>query len=135
MGMQFTRTSWRALAFASLALVPLGGAIWSEAAILPEPPNAQRPTPNAQSLRYNRDIRPILAENCFPCHGPDSAARKADLRIDQRDTAVAMKAIVPGKPDESEMIRRILADDERDLMPPKKTNKKLKPEQKELIKK
>jgi mono/diheme cytochrome c family protein len=91
--------------------------------------------PNAGGIEYNRDIRPILAENCFACHGPDSAARKADLRIDQRDAAVELKAIVPGKPDESEMIRRIITDDERDVMPPKKSNKKLKPEQKELLKK
>jgi hypothetical protein len=90
---------------------------------------------NTSGIEYNRDIRPILAENCFACHGPDSAARKAGLRIDQRDTAVEMKAIVPGKPDESEMIRRILTDDNRDLMPPIKSNKKLKPEQKELLKK
>ena len=40
------------------------------------------------TLQYNRDVRPILAENCFPCHGPDSAARKADLRLDRRDAAI-----------------------------------------------
>ncbi|HEY2911444.1 MAG TPA: c-type cytochrome domain-containing protein, partial [Gemmataceae bacterium] len=92
--------------------------------------------PAAKKLEYNRDIRPILAENCFACHGPDSAARKAKLRLDLREEAMEMKAVVPGKPTESEMIRRILAeDDDKDLMPPKKTNKKLKPEQKELLKK
>ena len=68
---------------------------------------------NTSGIEYNRDIRPILAENCFACHGPDSAARKAGLRIDQRDAALEMKAIVPGNPDESEMIRRILTDDPR----------------------
>ena len=56
------------------------------------------------SIDYNRDIRPILAENCFACHGPDSAARKADLRLDRREVAVEAGAIVPGKPDESELV-------------------------------
>ncbi|MBN9118637.1 MAG: DUF1553 domain-containing protein [Planctomycetes bacterium] len=98
-------------------------------------PAAQPVKANVSGIEYNRDIRPILAENCFACHGPDSAARKAGLRIDRRDAAVEMKAIVPGKPDESEMIRRIITDDERDVMPPKKSNKKLKPEQIALLKK
>ena len=65
----------------------------------------------ADKLEYNRDIRPILAENCFACHGPDSAARKADLRLDRRDEAVKAEAIVPGKPDESELVERIFSDD------------------------
>src|SRR2546425_8391069 len=110
MGMQFTRTSWRAFAFASLALVPLAGTIWSEAAPLPEPPKAQRPMPNSQRLRYNRDIRPILAENCFPCHGPDSAARKADLRLDKPEFSTALvnghAAIAQGNATAREMVRR-----------------------------
>ena len=69
-------------------------------------------------LEYNRDIRPILPDNCFACHGPDSASRKADLRLDQREAAVEMSAIAPGKPDASELIRRILSDDPDELMPP-----------------
>ena len=48
-------------------------------------------------LEYNRDVRPILAENCFACHGPDSAARKADLRLDRRDEAIKAGAITPGR--------------------------------------
>ena len=70
------------------------------------------PRAAADKLEYNRDIRPILAENCFACHGPDSAARKADLRLDRRDDAVKAEAIVPGKPDESELVApHLLADD------------------------
>ncbi len=92
-----------------------------------------------RTLSYNRDIRPILSENCFSCHGTDSAARKAGLRLDHFETATnkledGSVAIAPGQPDKSEMIRRInLTDD--DQMPPVKINKTLKPEQKELLKK
>ena len=93
----------------------------------------------SRSLSYNRDIRPILSENCFTCHGTDSASRKAGLRLDHFETATnkledGAAAIVPGSPDKSEMIRRInLTDD--DQMPPDKINKVLKPEQKDLLKK
>src|SRR5262249_50380368 len=85
-------------------------------------------------IEYNRDIRPILAENCFACHGPDSASRKAGLRLDQRDAAVAAEAIVPGKPDQSALIGRIFAEEGRERMPPAKTNKKLTAAQKDLLK-
>ena len=60
------------------------------------------------SLEYNRDIRPILNENCFSCHGADSAARKADLRLDRREQAIESEAIAPGKPSESSLVKRIL---------------------------
>src|SRR5580704_13816236 len=79
-------------------------------------------------IQYNRDVRPILVENCFPCHGPDSAARKASLRLDRFDDAISPRkdqspAIVPGKPAGSELIRRITAADPDDIMPPVKTKK------------
>ncbi len=83
---------------------------------------------------YNRDIRPILAENCFACHGPDSAARKASLRLDLRDEAVKAQAFVPGKPDESALVERIFATDAKELMPPAKSHKKLTAAQKETLK-
>ena len=69
-------------------------------------------------IQYNRDIRPILAEACFKCHGPDSASRQADLRLDQRDAAMGMTAIVPGKPETSEILRRLTTDDADQRMPP-----------------
>ena len=84
-------------------------------------------------LEYNRDVRPILLDNCFACHGPDSAARQADLRLDQREVAIDMAAIVPSDPDSSEMIRRILSDDEAERMPPAETKKKLTDEQKQVL--
>src|SRR6059036_3052383 len=63
-------------------------------------------------IEYNRDVRPILSENCFACHGADSAARKASLRLDRFEDATAPRkekppAIVPGKPEASELVRRI----------------------------
>ncbi|MCA9223706.1 MAG: DUF1549 domain-containing protein, partial [Planctomycetales bacterium] len=85
-------------------------------------------------LEYNRDVRPILAEYCFACHGPDSAARKADLRLDQREAAIDFGAIVPGKPDESEVVARLFTDDADLVMPPRETKKSLSPAQKELLK-
>ena len=83
---------------------------------------------------YNRDVRPILAENCFACHGPDSAARKADLRLDVRDAALKAEVIVPGKPDESPLVERIFSDKPGQRMPPKKSHKKLTAVQKETLK-
>lgn len=84
-------------------------------------------------IQFNRDIRPIFMDTCLTCHGPDSAARKADLRMDKRDAAIEHGAISPGKPDESEMIRRILSDDPEEIMPPPELKKPLSPEQKKLL--
>jgi len=86
-----------------------------------------------KDITYNRDIRPILFDNCFSCHGPDSASRQADLRLDRREAAVDKKAIVPGDADASEMIRRILSDDGGEQMPPPETKKKLTAAQKQLL--
>ena len=72
----------------------------------------------AEKLEFNRDIRPILSENCFHCHGPDEKTREAKLRLDTREGALKKDAIVPGKPEDSEVIYRITTDDEDDLMPP-----------------
>ena len=89
-------------------------------------------------LEYNRDVRPILAENCFPCHGTDSATRKAKLRLDSFAEATAKRddgasAIVPGKPEQSELVRRLF-DTGDDLMPPEESHKALTAEQKNLLK-
>ena len=86
-----------------------------------------------EPLKYNRDIRPILAEACFACHGPDSVAREADLRLDQRESAVEMATIVPGDVEESELVRRIRSDDEDEVMPPPTSHNQLSEEDKELL--
>jgi hypothetical protein len=86
-----------------------------------------------EPLQFNRDIRPILTENCYYCHGPDQNHRKADLRLDVREAALQENAIVPGKPEASEVIARILTADADELMPPPDSHKKLTPEQKALL--
>jgi hypothetical protein len=88
----------------------------------------------ADPVRYSRDIRPILAEHCFACHGPDGAARKAKLRLDVRDVAVAGGAVVPGKPDESKLVARVFSADPGEVMPPPKAKKPLTAQAKELLK-
>ncbi|MFV1994963.1 MAG: DUF1549 domain-containing protein, partial [Verrucomicrobiales bacterium] len=87
----------------------------------------------AAEIGFNDQIRPILSENCFKCHGPDSAAREADLRLDTRAGALAEGAIVPGDPRASEVVARITTTDPDDLMPPPDSHKKLKPAEKELL--
>ena len=74
----------------------------------------------AESVRYNRDIRPILSDKCFFCHGPDEQKRESGLRLDTREGALKKNAIVPGKPDKSELLRRVTTKDADDHMPPAK---------------
>jgi hypothetical protein len=81
----------------------------------------------ASSVRYGRDVRPILADKCFRCHGPDAKTRAAELRLDERDPAIQPRgddapAIVPGDPEASELWRRIVRDDD-DRMPPTDSGK------------
>ena len=89
-------------------------------------------------LDFNRDIRPILSENCFQCHGFDEKARQAELRLDVADSAYAKRddttAIVPGHPEQSELWRRVTTDDESEIMPPPDSHRALKPAQKAALK-
>jgi len=86
-------------------------------------------------LSYSRDVRPILSENCFFCHGQDVSRRKGKLRLDTEDgQRAAAKAIVAGEPERSELVRRIFTDDEDDLMPPPDSNRHLSAAQKEVLK-
>lgn len=97
-------------------------------------------TPRALAkIEFNRDIRPIFSDTCFQCHGPDEKQRKAKLRLDVRTEALqpaksGETPIVPGNPEKSEIIKRVLATDEDDLMPPTKLHKPLTLQQKEMLK-
>jgi cytochrome c553 len=109
-GARGARRWWLALA----AIVSLAG-FATAAEIVPTP----------AAVEYNRDIRPILMDACISCHGPDSASRQADLRLDRREDAIDYGAIVPGDAVGSEMIRRIESADESEVMPPPEIKKTL----------
>src|SRR5713226_8236467 len=89
------------------------------------------------AVNFNRDIRPIMSDTCFRCHGPDKNARMAGLRLDIRDEALKPRKpdvvpIVPGDPDHSAIVQRIFAKDAR-IMPPQFAHKELSPAQKDTI--
>ncbi|HEV2292981.1 MAG TPA: PSD1 and planctomycete cytochrome C domain-containing protein [Tepidisphaeraceae bacterium] len=98
--------------------------------------------PTTQPLvDFARDVQPILSDNCYFCHGPDAGHRKADLRLDILDPKEGPTAkrdgyaiLVPGSPAESEMILRLINEDEAEKMPPPKSNRKLTPKQIDTIK-
>lgn len=97
--------------------------------------------PAAEPARVDfvRDVSPILANHCFKCHGPDEEARKARLRLDVREAALKPAksgevAIVPGKPDQSELVHRVFTEDEDDLMPPPEAKRALTQAQKDILK-
>jgi mono/diheme cytochrome c family protein len=97
----------------------------------------EAPADAGRTISYNRDIRPLLADNCYACHGPDPNTRKAKLRLDDEENAKAKRddyfVLVPGKPTESELVRRLLRDDEH-RMPPAKSGKRLTAAQIDLLK-
>jgi hypothetical protein len=84
-------------------------------------------------VSYNRQVRPILADKCFLCHGPDQHTRKAKLRLDVPESAMEKKAIVPGQPDESGVLKRIASAKPDYVMPPPETHKTLTPAEKALL--
>lgn len=85
----------------------------------------------AQGPDFNREVLPILSNHCFACHGPDAQTREADLRLDEIPALLAAggETIIPGKSDESELIRRLLSSDEDELMPPPEHKRPLSPQQ------
>ncbi len=103
-------------------------------AVLPHAPRADEPP---RAVEFNRDVRPILSDVCYTCHGPDKSNRKAKLRFDTEAGALAdlggYRAIVPGKPGESELLRRILSKDEKERMPPPSSDRRLTPAQVEVL--
>src|SRR5262245_22932045 len=92
------------------------------------------PGQGAPAPEFNRDIRPILSNYCFRCHGPDKNQRQAELRLDVREMAIAKGAIVPGKPEASALVRRIFASDPEERMPPLSLKKTLTPREQETLK-
>jgi hypothetical protein len=109
--------TWRPLSFALL-----GACMWTNVAL----------SQGENAVDFQRDIRPILANRCFKCHGP--ALQESGMRLDTRETATKRKVIVPGKPDASKMIHRVTAQNE-ERMPPEEAGDRLKPEQVALLKK
>src|SRR5262245_50185210 len=103
--------------------------------LLAAPATAGQPAP---AVDFNRDVLPILSNNCFQCHGPDEQARKAKLRLDTKEGAFRVRngqtVLVPGKSAESELYRRVASDDETEVMPPPKSNKKLTARQIDTLK-
>jgi hypothetical protein len=91
-------------------------------------------TPCVAAIDFSRDIQPILSENCYHCHGPDAAERKADLRLDDEKAAKSGSAIIPGKADDSEVVKRLFSHDPDEVMPTPKSNRKLTEAQKQLVK-
>ena len=93
---------------------------------------------DANEVSFDRDIRPILSENCFHCHGPDAKKRKAELRLDIKEGALAdlggYAAVAPGNPAKSELFLRITSDDPEERMPPHDSNRHLSPKEIDLLK-
>ena len=89
---------------------------------------AAKPAALPDVIEFNRDIRSLLSENCFFCHGPDKNKREAELRLDTKAGLVGSdgtgSALVPGKPDESELFQRVTSTDEEKKMPPTKSGKR-----------
>ena len=85
----------------------------------------------AGQVDFDRDIRPILSDRCYVCHGPDSGTREAELRLDLKEAA--FDVLVPGKPEASELVRRIFSDDIDEVMPPPESNLAVSKEEKKLI--
>src|SRR5688572_21008039 len=122
-----TRQMRPSLPLVSLAIAIAAG--WCQVPARAAPPQDQR----AEHISYSRDVRPVLSENCFFCHGQDADKRKGKLRLDTEAGQRLKGAIVPGVPERSEVIRRILTSDPDDQMPPPDSKRHLTAEQKELI--
>jgi hypothetical protein len=126
MNLHLLRMKWIAVAVGLL----IGSPVTAWGAVLPH-----------GEIHFNRDIRPILSENCFFCHGPDKNKRKGDLRLDMHDDVLAehqvdgkpVRAVVPGEAGKSELVRRIESGDSDEVMPPPKANHTLSERQKQLL--
>ena len=113
--------------YTTLCMMVVASAASAQTAARPETP-----------IGFSREILPLLSDHCFACHGPDEKARKGGLRLDTlagaRGSGKSGKtAITPGRPDESEILRRIHSSDPDEVMPPRDSGKALKPEQVRLL--
>ncbi|MBL9085096.1 MAG: hypothetical protein JNK76_25045, partial [Planctomycetales bacterium] len=101
-------------------------------------PIASASAVSGDDVSFSRDIRPILSENCFACHGPDEKSRESGLRLDLEASAKQNRegttAVVPGKPEDSAIIRRIESTDLDEVMPPPRLHKTITPQQLTLLK-
>ncbi len=132
-------SSWTQIPFdrtlVPISLLLLSGLVsttWAE-------PSDNADSTTGNKVSFDRDVRPILSNHCWKCHGPDAQERKAGLRLDQRESASkpaesGKTAIVPKKPSDSELLRRVLSSDSDELMPPASENKPLSAAQKEILK-
>src|SRR6266436_4673882 len=93
---------------------------------------------DAAKIDFNRDIRPILSDHCYACHGPDENKRKAGLRLDRADEALkplksGNRAVVPGDLEKSTLVQRLNSNEPEEVMPPPKEGKPLRAEQIQLL--
>jgi hypothetical protein len=100
----------------------------------PHHPAQATPAKHKGSIRFNRDIRPILSDNCFHCHGPDKYTRAADLRLDTHEGILSTlsggrRTVIPGDPENSEFYKRLITTEADMIMPPPNSHKHLKPDQ------
>jgi hypothetical protein len=124
-----TAGMWRAIVVACLAIAGAGPVLLAA---------LQHPSPSDERVDFQSEVRPLLSDRCFRCHGPDGAKRKAKLRLDTRegihaDIGDGMAVVMPGQPDRSELVRRIYADDPDDLMPPPDSHLTLSADEKALL--
>src|SRR5687767_7046387 len=121
------------IAKAKLTLLSLLGTAGVLVARVPAPARSEGPKaallPLPDKIQFNRDVRPILSDNCFACHGFDKNKRKADLRLDTKDGLMSVgengPIVAAGKPGESELFRRVITEDPDERMPDPKSHKKL----------
>ena len=112
--------------------------LWASASVRAGEPAVLSKIGGHKPVDFNHDIRPILADKCFKCHGPDEKSRAAELRLDTKEGAFrnhdGTHPLIPGKPDESEVFLRIVSTDENERMPPKDSGLSLTPTQVDLVK-
>ena len=124
--------AWGLVALCGLAVGTLGSSALVRCAVAEDEPSAQEATDHQTTIDFARDIRPLLSDRCFLCHGPDAGQRATDLRLDQQSSAHQL-AIAPGDAAKSELMRRIVSQDPDEQMPPPDSNLKLSDSERQLL--